>query len=92
MLTIGLQSNTKFSNSIKKYIIIKYVKHKRRNTNSITKKGLSMRKLIQQMDESGYETCSIGGFSKMLKTKSIKFEKVQEILDFLGYKIDIIKK
>lgn len=58
----------------------------------LLKNGLSMRKLIQKMEESGYETCSIGGFSKMLKTKSIKFEKVQEILDFLGYKIKIEKK
>ena len=44
------------------------------------------------MDEAGYATCSIGGFSKMLKTKSIKFEKVQEILDFLGYEISITEK
>ena len=58
----------------------------------LLKKGLSMRKLIQKMNESGYETCTIGGFSKMLKTKSIKFEKVQEILDFLGYKITISEK
>jgi hypothetical protein len=39
-----------------------------------------------------YNTCSIGGFSKMLNTKSIKFEKVQENLDFLGYRIKIEKK
>lgn len=58
----------------------------------LLKKGLSMRKLIQKMDEAGCETCSVGGFSKMLKTKSIKFEKVQEILDFLGYKINITEK
>jgi phosphoribosyl-dephospho-CoA transferase len=58
----------------------------------LLKNGLSMRKLIRKMEESGYETCSVGGFSKMLKTKSIKFEKVQEILDFLGYKIKIEKK
>ena len=58
----------------------------------LLKNGLSMRKLIQKMSEKGYSACSIGGFSKMLKTKSIKFEKVQEILDFLGYKITITKK
>lgn len=58
----------------------------------LLKKGLSMRKLVQKMEEVGYDRCSIGGFSKMLKTKSIKFEKVQEILDFLGYKIQIIEK
>ena len=58
----------------------------------LLKNGLSMRKLIQKMKDSGYDTCSIGGFSKMLNTKSIKFDKVQEILDFLGYKIKIEKK
>lgn len=58
----------------------------------LLKNGLSMRKLIKKMKESGYETYSIGGFSKMLKTRSIKFDKVQEILDFLGYKIKIKKK
>lgn len=58
----------------------------------LLKKGLSMRKLIQKMEDAGYDTCTIGGFSKMLKTKSIKFERVQEILDFLGYKINISEK
>jgi hypothetical protein len=58
----------------------------------LLKNGLSMRKLIKKMEEAGYSTCSVGGFSKMLKTKSIKFDKVQEILDFLGYKIDITEK
>jgi hypothetical protein len=58
----------------------------------LLKKGLSMRKLIKKMSESGYNICSVGGFSKMLKTKSIKFDKVQEILDFLGYKINITEK
>lgn len=58
----------------------------------LLKNGLSMRKLVQKMQESGYDSCSIGGFSKMLKTKSIKFDKVQDVLDFLGYKITIVKK
>lgn len=58
----------------------------------LLKNGLSMRKLINKMKDSGYKTSSVGGFSKMLNTKSIKFEKVQEILDFLGYKIKIEKK
>lgn len=58
----------------------------------LLKNGLSMRKLIKKMEEAGYKTFSVGGFSKMLKTKSIKFDKVQEILDFLGYKIKIEKK
>ena len=35
---------------------------------------------------------TIGGFSKMLKTNSIKFAKVQDILDFLGYEFKVVKK
>ena len=43
------------------------------------------------MNEAGYPEMTIGGFSKMLKTKSIKFTKVQEILDFLGYGLKVVE-
>ncbi len=56
------------------------------------RKGLSMRKLVKKMNEAGYSEMTIGGFSKMLKTKSIKFTKVQEILDFLGYGLKVVEK
>ncbi len=56
------------------------------------RKGLSMRKLVKKMNEAGYPEMTIGGFSKMLKTKSIKFTKVQEILDFLGYGLKVVEK
>ena len=56
------------------------------------RKGLSMRKLVKRMNDAGYPEMTIGGFSKMLKTKSIKFTKVQEILDFLGYSLKVVKK
>lgn len=58
----------------------------------LLKNGLSMRKLVQKMNEAGYHEMTIGGFSKMLKTESIKFTKVQEILDFLGYELKVVKK
>ena len=58
----------------------------------LLKNGLSMRKLVKKMSEKGLPATSISGFSKMLKTKSIKFEKVQEILEFLGYELTIKKK
>lgn len=51
-----------------------------------------MRKLVTKMNEAGYKKMTIGGFSKMLLAKSIKFDKVQEILDFLGYEIVIKQK
>lgn len=56
------------------------------------RKGLSMRKLVKKMNEAGYPQMTIGGFSKMLKTGSIKFTKVQEILDFLGYGLKVVEK
>lgn len=56
------------------------------------RKGYSMRKLVKKMNEAGYSEMTIGGFSKMLKTKSVKFTKVQEILDFLGYELKVVKK
>lgn len=56
------------------------------------RKGYSMRKLVKKMNEAGYPEMTIGGFSKMLKTKSVKFTKVQEVLDFLGYELKVVKK
>ena len=58
----------------------------------LLKNGLSMRKLVQKMNDAGYDEMTIGGFSKMLKTESIKFTKVQEILDFLVYEFKVVRK
>ena len=58
----------------------------------LLKNGVSMRKLVQKMNEAGYDKMTIGGFSKMLKTNSIKFTKVQDILNFLGYELKVVKK
>ncbi len=58
----------------------------------LLKNGLSMRKLVNKMNSAGYDKMTIGGFSKMLKTESIKFNKVQDILEFLGYEFKIVKK
>ena len=57
----------------------------------LLKNGLSMRKLVQKMNEEGYEPMTIGGLSKMLITDSIKFRRVQEILSFLGYGLKIVR-
>ncbi len=58
----------------------------------LLKNGLSMRKLVVKMNTAGYDKMTIGGFSKMLKTESIKFNKVQEILEFLGYEFKVVRK
>ena len=58
----------------------------------LLRKGLSMRKMLRLMEEDGHKRLTIGNFSKMLSKKTIKFEKVQEILDFLGYELEIKEK
>jgi hypothetical protein len=58
----------------------------------LLKQGLSMRKMIRRMKEKNLEISEIGGLSRMLDKKTIKFEKVQQILDFLGYELEIKPK
>ena len=58
----------------------------------LIKKGLSMRKLLVSMEDKGHKHLDIGSFSTMLSNKTIRFEKVQEILDFLDYKLEIKPK
>ena len=58
----------------------------------LLKSGLSMRKLIDRMNEAGYKMPASSNFSVMLSKKRVRFETVQEILDFLGYEFRIIKK
>jgi len=56
------------------------------------RKGYSMRRLVKKMNEAGYPEMTVGGFSKMLNTKSIKFTKVQDVLEFLGYGLKVVEK
>ncbi len=56
------------------------------------RQGLSMNKLVKRMKESGIDMFTSASLSRGLKDKSIKFERVQQILDFLGYEIEIKKK
>lgn len=56
------------------------------------RKGYSMRRLVKKMNEAGYSEMTIGGFSKMLNTRSIKFTRVQEVLEFLGYGLKVVEK
>ncbi len=58
----------------------------------LLKQGLSMSKLIRQMKKDGLVNTNIASFSRMLSTKTVKFETVQTILDYLGYEIEIRKK
>jgi len=58
----------------------------------LLKNGLSMRKLVAQMNEAGVKMPAASGLSVALAKKRIRFETVQEILDVLGYEIKIVKK
>lgn len=53
---------------------------------------LSMRKVIELMKNSGYDIPQQSTVSTLLNNKRIRFETVQEILDYLGYEIIIREK
>lgn len=54
--------------------------------------GISMRKLISKMREAGYDIPQSGTMSTQLKNKRIRFQTVQEVLDYLGYELVIREK
>lgn len=55
--------------------------------------GISMRKLISQMRDFGYKDVPKSStMSVQLNQKRIRFETVQEILDYLGYEFVIREK
>ncbi len=56
------------------------------------RRGLSFRKLAQLMHEQGYDIPVQSGLSDRLLKKRIRFETVQEILDYLGYELKIVQK
>lgn len=53
---------------------------------------VSMRKLLSKMLASGYKVPKPSTMSVQLNRKRIRFETVQEILDFLGYELIIREK
>ena len=58
----------------------------------LLRQGMSMSKLTRLMKQNKINNINITSLSRMLTTKTIKFETVQEILDFLGYELVIKKK
>lgn len=52
----------------------------------------SMRRLISKMNADGYNIPQSGPMSAALKNKRIRFETVQEMLDYLGYELVIREK
>ena len=58
----------------------------------LLRKGLSLRKLSAKMQEQGYNVPVPDAISAPFRRKRVRFEMVQEILDFLGYEIVIREK
>lgn len=58
----------------------------------LLKRGLSMRKLASLLRENGFDVPKDSGLSNQFRRKRVRFETVQEILDFLGYELVIREK
>ncbi|MBQ8460232.1 hypothetical protein IJ541_09045 [bacterium] len=54
--------------------------------------GISMRKLITRMRNDNYDIPKSSTMSVQLNNKRIRFETVQEIVDYLGYELIIREK
>jgi len=59
---------------------------------ALFKKGLSMRKVAKLLKEKGVDIPVASGLSTLFRNKRIRFETVQEILDFLGYELCVREK
>ncbi len=58
----------------------------------LLRKGLSMRKLARKMRDEKFDVPAESGLSYAFNQKRIRFQTVQEILDYLGFKLEIKKK
>ncbi len=59
----------------------------------LLRKGLSMRKVAKILREKGFNKIpKDGGLSNKFNKKTVRFNEVQLILDFLGYELVIKEK
>ena len=58
----------------------------------LLRKGLSMRKVLKILRDKGFDVPASSGMSVQLNKKRIRFQTVQEILDYLGYELVIREK
>ncbi len=58
----------------------------------LLKNCLSMRKVSTILREKGINVPKASGLSYRFNQKRVLFETVQQILDYLGYEIKIVKK
>jgi hypothetical protein len=58
----------------------------------LVRNNLSMRKLIERMNEKNNTKDTVQNLSKKLSRGTIRFYEVESILDYLGYEIEIKSK
>lgn len=58
----------------------------------IARKCTSMNKVVAALRDAGIFTTGAANYSAKIKKKTIKFEEVQHILDYLGYELVIKEK
>lgn len=58
----------------------------------IGRKYTSMNKVVRALRDAGIFTTGPSNISAKIKNKTIKFEEVQQILDYLGYELVIKEK
>ncbi len=58
----------------------------------LLKNCLSMRKIAEILRQKGLDIPKASGLSYRFSQKRVLFETVQQILDYLGYEIKIVKK
>ena len=58
----------------------------------LVRQGLSMRKLINKMNEQGYDIGSIQNLTNKFSKNTVRFNEAEKMLDFLGYKFEITQK
>lgn len=58
----------------------------------IARNGTSVVKVISALNKSGSITTTDSNISNKMKTGTITFNEVQNILDYLGYKLTIERK
>lgn len=58
----------------------------------LLRRGTSMRKVAKVLREQGFDIPISSGLSSSINKKRVRFETVQQILDYLGYKLVIEEK
>lgn len=58
----------------------------------IARKCTSMNKVVKALRDAEIFTTCASNYSAKIKNKTIKFEEVQQILDYLGYELVIKEK